>query len=60
MTHVIQLFACVLWKRKYHLKFCAHAMKTPTICHNFWICIKNTNCMHATSKIFGSAIKIGS
>jgi hypothetical protein len=21
-------------------KILAHAMETPTICHNFWICIK--------------------
>jgi hypothetical protein len=29
-------------------KICAHAMETPTICHNFWIYINiETSCMRS-------------
>jgi hypothetical protein len=28
-------------------KICAHAMETPTICHNYRIYHKNRICMHA-------------
>jgi hypothetical protein len=32
-------------------KICAHAMKTPTICHDYRIYHKNRICMHAPTRV---------
>jgi hypothetical protein len=40
MNCAILFFCMRAVETKISSKFFAHAMETPTICHNFWICIK--------------------
>jgi hypothetical protein len=54
-------FCVYVVETKISFKISVHSMKTPTTCHNFWICIKiRTACMCLVVAIFfRSPIKIG-
>jgi hypothetical protein len=37
-------------------KICVHAVKTPTICPNYWIYHKNRICMHAPTYVHRGSV----